>query len=771
MNNRIVLLDQPCKDLDNLRNDCGELAICVPTDAEISLNIKSEQLTELEKIVSQYANSIDLHLVGDDLLKLNSVHVRKLNQNTIYRAMLVIDGIALINGFLYIEKTQETVNNAYVEYAMQVIGTAQQWKEYLKANTLKDLDLGTYTHVESGSGSLAPLFDNTVYQNGGDTIYPLIANMGRWYGETEANIIDVRFLVHKKAIIDKMFCAAGYKVRSRFFESHYFRRESDYLLEPNFGINESIVKGIDTEVEATFDQIVQPSTAADADKSIRFDNTIIDASGYWVHTPGPYPILPPDQWLKDITRAEVVTDVFVRWTGTIEGTGTYTGTGDVRLFMIYNESGAGFAVLDLGLFAVSSGGTVDFDITVDIQDFVRNQLGFNVRGFMPSNIPCSISLYADEGAFPPSGFEATIQAGTKAFFYTENRHHFNYGDVVDIAQVLRGDFSLYDWLLWQKTLYNLRFDTDEARKVVYIEPEPSKYRNYSTKDVAEQELNGFEADPNLPFDIIDLTPYVDVCESIEKDFSEKEQELDFDFVFKNSTDQYEKYAEFDDTNPLFGNLVTERAGREIKKIETGYQPTLNDYDFTISSQSPNFGAYLPFMWAQPWFDEENNIPPEPDSNIEPRTLHIYGNGYQYSTDTPPTQIGIRYFGNPNHFVPCVGQVMPVPIDFLGVSPIVNVFENNVFKDNLEQWQDKNLKNTLYEDSIKDALNVAKVTLVTQINSLFYHCISPRKLFKIQSCKGGLGRFNGIYKLINLKYNTTTKQATFELKPIVYCINT
>ena len=80
-NARIIILETRCSDVDQYRNEFGELAICVPEGVDASVNKNTDELTELEKLTADYANSFEI--VVDNVTKqiLANVHFENISQN------------------------------------------------------------------------------------------------------------------------------------------------------------------------------------------------------------------------------------------------------------------------------------------------------------------------------------------------------------------------------------------------------------------------------------------------------------------------------------------------------------------------------------------------------------------------------------------------------------------------------------------------------------------------------------------------------------------
>lgn len=761
---KIVLLDSLCE-LDDFRDSDGALSITVPNDTSVTINKKTEELSDLDKLVSDYSNTFELLLSTREITILSNIQYDKVSSNRlVYRAYFLSNGIVQIDGFLFIDGLDERIYDGIVKVKCQLIGTHQQWKDYFRTNKLDNLELGSVTW---NNADIVNLWQNNGagYVDGSDTIYPLLANFGKRLGTNGACSFEVRFAVYAKALIDAAFCQAGYKIRSQIINSIDFRRQALYLLETNFGLNENISKGTFVEVESSANSAVGGSPVP-LDTIIQDDTGKFDTINYWyVNNTG-----------------KRIYDLFIDLDMTQENTSALVGASSAITIRV--EDGGGSPIFPFPSFyfppafdrtaspanpplqpspgpSLAASEIFQASATIDLGQILRDSLvntGFIEPGWRVRIVHIN--------AINPF---VRVNAGAFARFYTKNPNWFEVGDVIPIGQVLNKTFSIYDLMQDLKKAFNLRFRTIESQKIVEIEPEPATYKTYDNFQFPGVVVEGFSGNPNNPDDVDDITDFIDVCQFISKTFPDQKRPVYYDFKFKDSTDNYNRYKDFGDANlQLWQNDTSENIPNvekrtiDLKIIE----PTLNDYDKEISNAPFIAGTYIPYMWENAQAEGSTDLP-EMGSNIAPRLLFVYGWLTQVSgTDA----IGFEYEGVTYQFVPNVGQLFEAEVVFSGGGGIARPPQNNVFRDNLsEDEQTKNHVNTYYEATINNELRLVEVKLKAKFTDLFFKCLNVRKIFRIFSEKNSLMKYNGYYTLVSVSKNVTSGElSSLVLKPKIPC---
>lgn len=756
-NLKIVLLEQNCGNSDKYRDETGALFIPVPNDVEVEITKKKEDLTNIESVISDFSNTFDLPLDNISTQILGNLQTRNTNQGKLsYRAILLEDDIPQIDGFIYINEVDQRIYDGYLTVPVQLIGTHQTWKDYLKNNTLCDLDLGTFTWNES---NILSAFSDDYYQDGNLSIYPLLANYGRRFKEVDnITIYDIRFVVYLLPIIRAMFCAAGYDVKSQFLNSNDFRRKAAYLLKPNFGNDESIIKGFDTQVTNSA-EIQVPAPFVTPNAVIIYDTDIVDLTNSYDNVTGAF------------TTNRELTDLYFTWKGTIRADASTPPANfpfNVELiFSVFDGLPPAVATQNLDVIQFTAPNqTHEFCFDINVSAIISAQVANNPTGLFKDTYLLAV------GGVAQGGGTAFIELGSTLTFYTCNTNHFNENDIIDIAKVLRCGFSLYDLFIDIKRLFNLRIKTNESEKTVYIEPEPATYETFETLTDPSVLAEGFNGNISNPNDIIDITDKIDNCKFAKKTFPQQQIKKVFDFRFVNSTDKYTRYSNFDDKdNALFSNVDANVIGVDKKEIKlTIFEPTLNDYDIDISTFSDQ-GAYIPYMWEFEQSQDTNDLPMQ-GSNIQPRIFNVLGFASQILDDGDTTHvIGWIFEGNSIQAVPNIGQVFEANVTGYG-SPFGVPQHDVVFSDNLRATpNEKNIVNTYYQDSLRSSVIVATLSTKSYIDSLFIKCLDIAKIARIYSENGDFMDFNGMYDIISVKKNLNSDDlVSIVLRPKIPCQN-
>lgn len=757
---RIVILERGTCDLDYLRDEDGSLSICIPSNVAFNLQRKNEELTEVEKLTSDYSNTFNINVDANTRFMLQNVERRIIKGFSIYRAILLVNDMVLIDGFLYVSKTTEQLNNGYVKYSIQMVGTHQRWKDYFRDNCLSALDLGVYTWNNT---TVFDLIDNNqFYSDGGDSIYPLLADFGRFYGTggTQVNLHDFRFVVYAKAILEQAFCQAGYKLQSTFMSTSFFRQEALYLLPPNFANPEQSAGLQSKEVFVgvlTADQQLDGS-GVPFFNTIRFDDIQLDSYGNW-NAVAPYDYFYVNNGTTPIDNIVLKVDFVV--------CNESTSPEDTGLLIQLEDSTGSIIGSDFVVSTQTSlagGACYIIELEYDISQLIKDE-GINADGTLEAGYRIRViqnSLF---------GF-SVVKAGS-SMRYCFTGKHFYEGDTVDVANRLGCNFTVWNLFVELKRIYNLRVRTIESKKIVIIEPSPARYTNYRTFDTAEQTLRGFEGDKNDLSQVWDITDKVDVCSVIEKDFKPTDTANSIRFKFKDSTDKYSGYFPYQvKDNPLWSNyIITDSQGEKEVTVELDIiEPTLNDYVSRIATAPELGGVFIPAMWdSEP---NEDEVPPN-SVNIEPRLLHVFGKVTQVAreSDGTPNAQGYVYETGSIQELPLVAQVLPPDLEFIadGAVSIVSGFEiNNVYLDNVYQTS-KNLVNTFYPDSIRDLQEAVDIRLKVNISVLDFYCNAINSVVRIFSENVPLMAINDYYRIKSIMVEFGNSElATIVLVPQLVC---
>lgn len=771
---KIVVLDTPKCSLDQYRNDFGELAICVPRGIDFEIVKDSQQASDLEKLTSDYSTSFDIPIDNRTRNILKNVHYRIVKGVSVFRAVLMIGDIVHLDGYMNINASIEKMTSNIVSYTVQLIGTHQTWKDTLRNNCLQNLELGSITWNYDTIQDLCE--NNDIYEDGAATVYPLLADFGQFFNEAyeyvgfenDVSIYDFRILVYRKAILDAMFNLAGYRVVSRFADSERFRKEADYLLRPDFydiysegedRVNARVSLSADQTALQTYTQTIYSGD------TIRFDVVETDSNGNWN--------LLEYRYINTTSRP--ISDIKVKMSYEVCNTTPSNMVLLPHVYVLDDLNNEIFYIVATDVYiALLSGQCINYENTVDIGQAFRDN--FVTKGYLPTGWKIEIRLYWTSGLGNTDA--PIISAGGYAEFYVGGKHWYE-NDLIPINRVLTCNHTLYDILLDYRKTYNLRFATDEANKIVYIEPSPDRYVQYQTYTEPEKQVKGFSASPNDVRQVWDLTDQIDICQEIRKSFDVQDNYNSIRFKFKDTTDSHPDYEPYKiKDNSLWSKVVYTDNNNTDKALEIElsiFEPTLNGFVPRISFE-PQLGyraIYIPLMYdSEP---EETEIgtstPPLSGTNYEPRAFHVFGWVTQFGTDTLGVNQSRRWTfeGLTQVYVPTVAQALPptmqIQPQFTPLQPIIN----NIFGDNVFNTYEKDYVTTFYSDIITETQEGIELNLSIRITSLQFKCLTTDMIARIFSEQLPLIHLNNYYtiKKVVMRFNTVA-HATITLVPKITC---
>lgn len=745
----ILLYSTTC-DLDDYRNDKGELAIAIEDRKAIALVKKIESATDLDKIISDFSASFSLTLNNHEIELLGRIHYNNFASNrNIYRACLEVDGIILIDGQLQIDKTSERIFDGRVSYSAQLIGTNQTWKDELKQLKLSDLDLGEltwdYTDV------LTSWADGESHLDGSKSTYPLVADFGTPFGyadgnisvpagDPKVNIKDIRFLVYKRAILKKAFEAAGYCVQSSFLDSNYFRRQADYALKKDFGLDGRIQSG--NYFQGDFTNI-------DASSIINFGNINSNLGGRYVLNGSNY--FYRNNTDQQLGRTEA-NDISA--TITLELTSTLGNSLPLQIVM-FDSSYTPVAAINVAILPAPIGVSTQ-TVVVDVSQAFRDAL------YQAGVLPVNASFAFIRGV----GTGTTVTGGSLEID-CRGPNYIPQDSIFNAADLLREDFTLYDYLLDNKLLYNLKFATDNFNKVAQIEPDQRRYLGYETynRDATvnvENQSIGFTLNSDLAQNVIDITEMIDVRQGFSKAFPINKARVYNWYKFKATTDANERYETDSRGNGIWADRTSDGLIDAIEsKIELKlYEPTLNG-GLLLGQDAPFF---VPQMQDSEVDTDTNRIYPAIELGL--RTLCIY--------PYVPATIGAWQFGSGTVFsFPSTGQLFDSTYNLQSISGPTEFrpTANNIFADTLSPNNPvpKDLVNTFYADEEQRNQEAVTISLKLRISNLDFYQFDERKLVKIYAIQGALMKFNGLYRWAQINHNISdSEESTITLIPITPC---
>lgn len=123
-----------------------------------------------------------------------------------------------------------TVEHDLVEYTVTIFGTLSNFMDALENKTLADIDLSDFNHTRDQETIISSweygIYKNTSfkqnYEGGEGYVYPYII-----YDNLQINnvfIYDLYPAVYLKTIMERIFEETGFKIKSKFFNSDYFKK-------------------------------------------------------------------------------------------------------------------------------------------------------------------------------------------------------------------------------------------------------------------------------------------------------------------------------------------------------------------------------------------------------------------------------------------------------------------------------------------------------------------------------------------------------------------
>ena len=782
---KIVFLDPPkpgC-DLERYRNAFGELAIDLPLDTDLTLQKVSEEIIDLDKIISDYVLPIEIFADAKTRALLENIQNRIHKNASLYRAALLIGDIVHLDGYVYAEKTRQNPVSGSLKVSLQVIGTHQTWKDTLRNTCAKDLDLGPpLTHTAAGVLSLA---NNFPYAPGGSPYYPFFADFGRFHeerfppltpvlndnGAVGININDVRYLVYDAALVKAMFALAGYCVKSRFLESHYGRINASYLTDGDYfkkrigGTGNSILKVVQTYDFILIDQGALSIMPYLQSSRTPLDNAIYDTLNGWDNVNYRWTNFTPNN----------IGDIKIRINYSMSYDQFYpiiTPQPSAVMVIIRDDMGAQIAALPVNgtIFLITgTGDTVSYDVLYDLTQGLRDDL-VN-EGFIPPlwsfEVVC---FWQNDPLLAP-----TIKEGSFIEVLI-GANYFSDGEVVDLPKTFSCSVTNFDILSDLKIFYGWRFRTDQASRTVEIEPDPARYEVWKQYNQGFETLPGFSIDQNAPGGVWDITDYTDVVLEIEKRFDNSINANSFVFKYKDSTDKHPEYEPFQSgikhlwAAEIFqGNNNT---GKKIENVLKIFEPTVCTDVVRTGIQYPTF---LPVMWDnQKSIDEEGKeLLPNAGANYAPRKFVVLGNiiqSWRFPSGAFPDR-GIVFERQIRRFIPTVcqcpqpGFIFRYPTD---ATLIFDIGVNNVFRDNYFNFFTKDTVSIFYPDTVWQFQDAAELVLKVRMSQTAFACLNIRKNVRIDSTRLPLILQNGIYKILRVNYNVRQGIATVTLLPILSC---
>ncbi len=728
---QIILLESEiggCVIDDEFRDEFGALSICIPDSVTLNYNYKQKDISELDQLISDYSDSFEFYPENRTLLLLNYIHnKRSYNGEQRLRAVALVEGINLIDGYVTVTETNEVGISGMVKYKIQIIGTHQTWKDRAKQLMLCDIDLGQYTW--GVSEVLATMQGAAMQIDTQPSVYPWLANFGEWEAGSEVSLGDLRLLIYSRAIFIGGFCALGYEVVSKFINSEYYRRNGEYVLKPDYYNYPNKGQDFRARFQLNSNQVIPVvGSPVQVREIIKYDND------YSPPNEDPGNNYDTVTWRYTNNTLDIINVEL-----TIETTVLFSLLGLVRAFRIELDS---FVQGNFTTDVINSGALTALE-TQRTVSFTTSCVALDPGDWFEVY---AVTVNFDDTINPPIPPDPiTIIAGSNV---TVNAcsNIIHPGDTFDVNDMVRCDISFYDWLNDNAKMFNLRFLTQESRKRIYTEPFPGRYEMYQqylqTGSITENKIyRGFEGVPEDDRSVSDFTNSIDICEAITKRFTAPKLPVSYQFRFKNdSNEKFDFINDFTDQSPPFSKTVQVTGGTENQtNIALSLTAvTFNDFDPNIIPVPGGRAPYIPFLWNTERLTG-GGYPPKGYA-YDRRVVYIHGWVHQ-SEASGSEQATWIFEGNVYDRVPTTAMSYPYFISTFNadIHPDANVIfgDSGVAKD---------LVTTFYSESIFSETVEIEHVLTLNLSNLQVLNFNPSMLLLIKFDDSAMQRFNGYYRV-------------------------
>jgi hypothetical protein len=210
-------------------------------EVNFSLNFSIADVRDISKRNTTYSKTITIpgtknnNNAFSNIFELGSVPVfNKFNPNKKVKAVLLYDDQVILDGFLQLLQIIDL--DGLISYEVIILGSLSSIYAEMRDLFLNDLDLSEYNHFYSSS-NIKNSWEKSIVKDGtthpfilgNGYVYPMLNygeksiskfkndNIDRW---SIGNFIPA---VYVKTYIDKIFKKTGFKYKSKFFESQYFK--------------------------------------------------------------------------------------------------------------------------------------------------------------------------------------------------------------------------------------------------------------------------------------------------------------------------------------------------------------------------------------------------------------------------------------------------------------------------------------------------------------------------------------------------------------------
>lgn len=503
----------------------GKLFLDISEESDVTWFSLVEELNEISEIANEAVFPISIPETEKNKYIISSAYYENTGD---YEPIDVVvsSGVSVLRSV----KIVVTGVTEVIELDLRV--TDDHWIELFGGALVRDYINGTFNYTEQ---ALINNWTNDFSYTDGDAgIYFPVAFYGKWFARDTTIVEDYRPWFHVLGILQRAFCAIGWKFTCPILESNVGRRVICYILDTSFNTQPR------NALVTLSDEFLLFGT-----NFLKFD---IEEDEFGLVNNDPFP------------------GSNVTW---LQGSGVYDLVGDVELVKGTNDNNTrtGF----FRIFRATNGvdevyREIPFTVDGDVDAITLN---INTRGIqlnIDSHIVCAVQI---KGKFLFAS--ATVEFKSRRVLPIE-------GDTLDLKQMVNPDYEFLDFFKGIVHIFNGKFVTNYAtREVTMLTPEDTTYFGDNVEGYYQNTVES-------------------IGEVLEKSRSvvinDENKARYVRLRFKDSTDNEIEKLDLPEAEPLYSREIDlgAKLNKEIEDRENPFfEPTLNKrFRFgNLSVGSPN----------------------------------------------------------------------------------------------------------------------------------------------------------------------------------------
>lgn len=503
----------------------GKLFLDISEESDVTWFSLVEELNEISEIANEAVFPISIPETEKNKYIISSAYYENTGD---YEPIDVVvsSGVSVLRSV----KIVVTGVTEVIELDLRV--TDDHWIELFGGALVRDYINGTFNYTEQ---ALINNWTNDFSYTDGDAgIYFPVAFYGKWFARDTTIVEDYRPWFHVLGILQRAFCAIGWKFTCPILESNVGRRVICYILDTSFNTQPR------NALVTLSDEFLLFGT-----NFLKFD---IEEDEFGLVNNDPFP------------------GSNVTW---LQGSGVYDLVGDVELVKGTNDNDTrtGF----FRIFRATNGvdevyREIPFTVDGDVDAITLN---INTRGIqlnIDSHIVCAVQI---KGKFLFAS--ATVEFKSRRVLPIE-------GDTLDLKQMVNPDYEFLDFFKGIVHIFNGKFVTNYAtREVTMLTPEDTTYFGDNVEGYYQNTVES-------------------IGEVLEKSRSvvinDENKARYVRLRFKDSTDNEIEKLDLPEAEPLYSREIDlgAKLNKEIEDRENPFfEPTLNKrFRFgNLSVGSPN----------------------------------------------------------------------------------------------------------------------------------------------------------------------------------------